>query len=202
MDEILAGIDVGTSKTAVIIAESTNDELKVRGFGVAPTEGVVRGIVTNIEKAEQGILRALSMAEKQSQLKIKQAVVAFGGSQIKTVKSHGVIAIPKERGTINYNDRAKLIESAKSVSLPQDAQIIDHAIQDFIVDGNSGIDDPIGMSASKLEGNVLLFVTQVPVLSNLMRALGDANVVPTDIIVSPIASAEAVLTDEERELGV
>ena len=202
MDEILAGIDVGTSKTAVIIAESTNDELKVRGFGVAPTEGVVRGIVTNIEKAEQGILRALSMAEKQSQLKIKQAVVAFGGSQIKTVKSHGVIAIPKERGTINYNDRAKLIESAKSVSLPQDAQIIDYAIHDFIVDGASGIEDPIGMSASKLEGDILLFITQTPAIGNLLKALGDANITPTDIIVSPIASANSVLTDEERELGV
>ena len=97
---------------------------------------------------------------------------------------------------------AKLIESAKSVSLPQDAQIIDHAIHDFIVDGASGIEDPIGMSASKLEGDILLFITQTPAIGNLLKALGDANITPTDIIVSPIASANSVLTDEERELGV
>ncbi|MCD6595827.1 cell division protein FtsA [bacterium] len=202
MDEILAGIDVGTSKTAVIIAESTNESLNVQGFGVSQTSGVVRGIVTNIEKAERGIFRALSMAEKQAQLKVKQVVVSFGGSQTKMIKSHGVITIPKERGTVNYNDRAKLIESAKSVPLPQDAQIIDYAINDFIVDGARGIDDPIGMSASKLEGDVLLFVTQTPTISNLMKALENANVIPTDIIVSPLASANAVLTDEEKELGV
>jgi len=201
MDEIFAAIDIGTSKTAVVIAEETDSGLSVRGFGIAPNDGVVRGIVVNIEKAEQGILRALSIAEKQAQLKVKHLIVSFGGNQTKVIKSHGVTTIPRERGKVTPTDVAKLIETAKSVPLPKNAEIIDYAVNDFIVDGARGIIDPVGMATSRLEGNVLLFVAQSAALHNLFRALDDANIVPLNTVASPIAAAEAILTDEEKELG-
>mgnify|MGYP005643526363 CR=1 FL=1 len=201
MNEILASIDVGTSKTAVIIAERNNGEIDVRGFAVAPTEGVVRGIVVNIEKTEQAILRALSNAEKQAQLKVKKIIASYGGNQTKVVKSHGITSIPKERGTITLQDTVKLIDAARNISLPHNTQIIDYAVKDFIIDSNSGIEDPIGMTASRFEADVLLFLTQTPPVSNLIKTLNNIDLTPTDIIVSPIASAKAILTDEEKELG-
>jgi len=201
MDEIFVAIDVGSSKTAVVIAENTDCGPVARGFGVSHSEGVVRGIVVNIEKSEQGILRALTMAEKQAQLKVKQLWTAFGGNQTKVFKSHGVANIPRERGIVNPTDVARLIEAAKSVPLPQNTQIIDFAVNDLIVDGRHGIIDPVGMTASRLEGDVLILVSQMAPVSNLMRAFEDTGIIPIGVCASPIAAAQAMLTDEEKESG-
>ena len=201
MDEIFVAIDVGSSKTAVVIAENTDCGPVVRGFGVSHSEGVVRGIVVNIEKSEQGILRALTIAEKQAQLKVKQLWTAFGGNQTKVFKSHGVANIPRERGIVNPTDVARLIEAAKSVPLLQNTQIIDYAVNDLIVDGRRGIIDPVGMTASRLEGDVLIFVSQIAPVSNLMRAFQDTSIIPVCVCASTIAAAQAMLTDEEKELG-
>ncbi len=201
MDDVIASIDLGTSKTAVIIAEQGEMGLVVRGFAIAPNDGVVRGNVVNIEKAEQGILRALSAAEKQAQLKVKKLVVAVGGSQLRTVKSHGVTSIPKERGKVSVSDVAKIIETAKNISIPQDAQIIDYAIMDFDVDGNKGIIEPVGVAGSKLGGDVMIFIIQNAAMQNLLMALEGANIVPIDFVAAPIAAAESILSQEEKEIG-
>ncbi len=202
MDDVMASIDIGTSKTAVVIAEQGEVGFVVRGFAIAPNDGVVRGNVVNIEKAEQGVLRALSAAEKQAQLKVKKMVVAVGGSQLRAVKSHGVTSIPKESGKVSISDVAKIIETAKNIPIPQDAQIIDYAIMDFDVDGNTGIIDPVGVAGSKLGGNVMIFIIQNAAMQNLLMALEGANIVPIDFVAAPIAAAEAILSQEEKEIGV
>ncbi len=201
MDEVIAAIDVGTAKTAVVIAEETDVGLAVRGFGSAPNEGVVRGVVANVSKALKGIRHALSQAEKQAQLKVRDVVAVFGGAQVKVIKSHGVTTIPRDRGKVTADDVAKVIEAAEALPLPQDAQIIDFAVSDFTADGQGGVVDPTGMIATRLEGDVLVFVAPAAAVRNLTMALEDVDLVPTGFVASSVAVAEAVLTEEERELG-
>ena len=201
MDEIIAAIDVGTSKTAVVIAENTLSGPVPRGFGIAHTDGVVRGMVVNIEKAQQGILKALNSAEKQAQLRIKQLVVAFGGGKLRSVISHGMVTIPRDRGKVVESDIVNLVESSKRIPLPKDAYIVDFAVTDFSVDGKMGIINPVGIAGTKLEGDVLLFITQLSALHNLHSVLEGANVQPIDHVATSIAAGEAILKREEKYLG-
>ncbi len=201
MDEIVASIDVGTAKVAAIIGENTPEGLVVRGFGIAPVEGVVRGTVVNIQKAEKGVLDALKIAEKQAQLKVKKVSVAFGGYPVKIIKGHGVVSIPKDRGTVSATDVVRAIETGKGIALPEDVQVVDYAVADFVVDGAGGVEEPIGMAGSKLECDLFLFVAQSAAVSNLMRVMENIDLEVTHIIASPVASAHAILTEEEKEIG-
>ncbi len=201
MDEILASIDIGTAKVAVVIAENTAEGLVVRGFGIAPVEGVVRGTVVNIHKAEQGVISALKIAEKQAQLKVKKVSVAFGGYPTKIIKGHGIAPVPKDRGTVSPTDIVRAIEAGKSIALPEDKQVVDYAVADFVVDGNPGVDDPIGMAASKVECDLFLFVADSAAVANLMRVMEELDLEVTDVVASPVGSARAILTEEEKELG-
>ncbi|MCD6417992.1 cell division protein FtsA [bacterium] len=201
MDEIIASVDIGTHKTAVVIGEQGEVGFMVKGFGIARNNGIVRGNIINVEKAEQGLLRALSSAEKQAQLKVKKLVVAVGGSKLRAVKSHGVTSIAREVGRVSSSDVAKIIETAKNIPIPPDAHIVDYAIMDFDIDGQSGIIDPIGAAGSKLGADVMIFIVQNTAFQNLQMVLDGADVIPMDFVAAPIAAAEAILSQEEKEMG-
>ena len=202
-NEIIAGLDLGTTKVACIIANvSEKDSIEIIGIGVTPSSGLRRGMVVNLKKTTESVRHAINEAEKVAGIKLTQVYTGIAGDHIRSQTSRGVIAISKPTKEISKMDIDRVIEQAKAVSIPMDREII-HAIpQGFIVDDQPGIKDPAGMSGVRLEADVHIVTGAVTSAQNIYRSVEKAGVQVRDLVLQPIASSYAVVDPEEKELGV
>ncbi len=197
---MIVGLDVGTTKVCCLAAEEIEGELRVLGLGMAPSTGLRRGVVVNIESTVSSIIEAVRQAEEACGEEITSVVVGIAGTHIKSQQSHGVIAL--KHGEVTPEDVDKVIEAARAINLPNDRLIL-HAIpQEYIVDDQGGIEEPIGMSGVRLEAKVHIITAGASAVQNLVKCVEKAGLQVEAVVLQPLASAEAVLTEEEKQLGV
>jgi cell division protein FtsA len=203
MQEIYVGIDVGSQTTKVTIAEENlSGEIVLKGIGEAKTDGISRGGILNIDKAEKALHAALTDAEKMADVEAREAFLAVGGDRLRTIGSRGVTAIPKDKESIDATSVSEVLQAARAVVIPAEAAIIDSVVREFLVDGQGGITDPVGMSGIRMEADVGLLVSPKSSLSNLERTVERAGLVPDGQTAAIKASGMAVLSPDEAEIGV
>ena len=199
--DIIVGLDVGTSKVVVAVAEFNPDgPFKIIGLGQSASEGLRRGVVVNIEATVQSIRRALEEAELMAGCRIGEVYTGIAGSHIRSVNSSGMVPI-KDR-EVSAVDVVRVIETARAVNIPTDQQVLHVLTQEFIVDGQEDIREPIGMSGVRLEVKVHIVTGAVSAAQNIVKCVRRCGLEVNDLILQPLASSIAVLTEDEKELGV
>ncbi len=202
-DNMILGLDLGTNKICALVAEAMPDgTLNVIGVGTAPSTGLRKGVVVNIEATVESVRKALAEAERMAGMRPSTAFVSVGGEHIRGMSSHGVIAVARKDHEIVPEDVERVLEAAKAVAIPQDREIIHVLTQEYLIDNQDGIRDPVGMSGVRLEAVVHVVTGAVTSVQNVMKSCERAGVGIEDIVLQPLASAEAVLADDEKELGV
>ena len=198
---LVVGLDIGTSKIVCIVAE-INDEgtLDIIGMGTHPSRGLRRGVVVNIEATVNAIQRALEEAELMADCKIREVYTGIAGSHIKSFNSHGMFAIKDKE--ISQMDVDRVVETARAVNIPTDQQILHTIPQEFIVDGQEDVRDPLGMSAVRLEVKVHIVTGAVSAAQNIVKCVRRCGLEVHDLVLQPLASSLAVLNDDEKDLGV
>jgi cell division protein FtsA len=203
MNRTIVGIDVGTTKICTMVAETRSDGgLNMLGVGVTPSKGLDKGIVVNIDDAVQVIATSVEKAERLSGYRVGNAYVGIAGKHVQSLNSRGVVAISRPDHEITATDVARAVESAQAVAIPTQREIIHLIPRAYIVDGHDNIRDPVGMSGYRLEVETHIVTGEVLAIQNLIKSVERAGVVIEDIVLQPLASAEAVLTPEDREHGV
>ena len=202
--KIYAGLDIGTTKITAIVAEPDEDgeSLRIIGIGSAPSDGLKRGVVVNLEKTVRSIQHALEEAERVSGRTVKSVWAGIAGDHIRGLTSRGVIAVSRKDAEIRAHDVARVIEAAKAVAIPADREILHVLPQEFIVDDQEGIRDPIGMSGVRLEAEAHIITGAASACRNVIRACERAGVHVEELVLEPLASANAVLAADEKDLGV
>jgi len=198
---LVVGLDIGTSKVLAIVGEvSETGEVQVIGVGHHPSRGMKKGVVVNIESTVQSIQRAIEEAELMAGCQIQSVYAGIAGSHIRSINSHGTVAIKdKEVGT---NDVDRVIESARALAIPADQKVLHVLPQEFIIDGQEGIREPIGMSGVRLEAKVHIVTGAVSAAQNIVKCVRRCGLEVDDIILEQLASSLSVLTEDEKELGV
>jgi len=199
------GLDIGTTKISCIIADANGEDpdgLRVVGVGNAPSEGLRRGVVVDLEKTVASIQRAVDEAERMSGCAVKGVHAGIAGDHIRSINSRGVIAVSRKDNEIGPADVDRVIEAAKAIAIPMDREIIHVIPQEFIVDDQDGIKDPVGMSGVRLEAEVHIITGAVTSAKNICRAIQRAGLKVYDLVLEPLASSHAVLGVDERDLGV
>ena len=203
-DRVITAIDIGSSKIATIVGIETkdSDELRIIGFNSTPSKGVKKGLIVDIDKVASAIEESLERAERMAGQKINHAFVSVGGPHIASLNSRGVVAVANTQGEITKEDINRVVEAARAISLSSTKQIIEVTPRDFIVDGQEGIRNPIGMSGVRLEVDTHIITASQINLKNIERCIEDLGVKNDGFLFAGLASAESVLTDTEKELGV
>lgn len=196
---ILAGVDIGTSKVCAIIGMVTPEGLNVIGAGSAPSKGIQKGIITNLDAASDCIKKALDTAEVMANCKISSIIVNITGNHIQGINSNGVA--PVKSAEINDEDVARVLESAKAVAIPPDREFLHVLAQEYILDGQEGIRNPKGMSGVRLEAHVHIVTGAINVAQNVIRCVNHCDKEAADMVLSALASGAAVLHEDEKELG-
>lgn len=198
---LLVGLDIGTSKVVVLVGEVAMDGgIDLIGYGTHPSTGLKRGVVVDIESTVQSIQRAVEEAELMAGCQIHSAFTGIAGNHIHSMNSHGIVAI-RSAEVMRY-DLDRVIDAAKAVAIPADQQIIHVLPQEFIIDNQDGIKQPIGMSGVRLESRVHMVIGSVSVAQNIVKCVRRCGLEVSNIILEQLASSYAVLTDDEKELGV
>ncbi len=202
-EEIIVGLDVGTTKIGVIIAEvQGQEEPKIIGVGTSPSWGLRKGVVINLERTVAAIRKAVEQAERVAGTKVSSAYVSIAGDHIKGLNSRGVIAVSGADNEISGADVDRVIEAAKAVAIPVDREIIHVLPQEFIVDDQRGIKDSVGMSGVRLEAEVHIVTGAVTSIQNLCKSIERAGISIRELVLQSLASSYAVLSSDEKELGV
>lgn len=202
-ERLLVGLDVGTSKVAAIVGELREGApIEIIGLGVADSSGIRCGSVVNLEAAVTSIRKAVEEAELTAGIEIDNAYLGLSGSQIKGFNSRGVVAVAGKNREISRDDVRRAIETARAVSLPVGREILHVLPQDFVVDDQDGIGDPVGMTGSRLEVNVHIVTCGSATLQNIVTCVNRAGVNVRESVLEQLAAAEAVLSDDEKQLGV
>ena len=204
--EVFVGLDIGTTKIACIITElGEDDELKVIGVGVCQSVGMRKGVVVNIEKTVSSIKKAVEEAELMAGVDVDAVWVGIAGEHIRAINSRGVVAIAQEGRSdseITLEDVDRAIGAAKAVAIPGDREILHVIAQEFCVDAQSGIKDPVGMCGARLETQVHIITGAIASAQNIMKCVEKAGLKVIDLVLEPLASSYAVLNSDEKELGV
>ncbi|WP_457570453.1 cell division protein FtsA [Desulfovulcanus sp.] len=198
--DLIVGLDLGTTKICAVVGELSPDGVDVVGIGTSPSTGLRKGVVVNIEQTVQSIKKALEEAELMAGCDIRSVYAGIAGSHIKGFNSHGVIAV--KGGEVSSRDVERVIDAARAVAIPLDREVIHILPQEFIVDDQRGIADPLGMAGVRLEVNVHIVTGAVSSAQNIVRSCHRSGLDVEDIVLESLASAKAVLTEEEREIGV
>ncbi len=202
-NNVVVGLDIGTTKIACIISEVGDDEkMKVVGVGVSPSNGLRKGVVVNIEKTVRSIKKAIEEAELMAGVRVESVLVGIAGDHIRSINSKGVVAISREDHEITQLDVTRAIEAAQAVSIPMDREILHVIPQEYIVDDQKGIKEPIGMSGVRLETQVHICTGAVTSAQNIYKSVQKAGYKVQDLVLEPLASSYAVLEPDEKELGV
>jgi cell division protein FtsA len=198
---LVVGLDIGTSKVVALVGElSADGAIDVIGLGSQPSRGLKKGVVVNIESTVQSIQRAVEEAELMAGCEINAVYAGIAGSHIRSLNSHGVVAIRDRE--VTHADVEHVIDAAKAVAIPADQRILHVLPQEFIIDGQEGIRDPIGMSGVRLEAKVHIVTGADSAAQNIIKCVQRCGLVVEDIVLEQLASSFAVLTDDEKELGV
>ncbi|HLG14155.1 MAG TPA: cell division protein FtsA [Blastocatellia bacterium] len=198
----IAALDIGTTAVRAVVGEITeNGQLEIVGIGHAPSRGVRKGVVVNIEATVEAVKKAVEEAEMMSGLPIDSVHVGLGGAQVRGMNSRGVIAISRRNREISEEDVSRVIEQARALSVPTDREIIDVLPQEFTVDGQDGIGNPIGFLGMRLETSVHVVTSPITAKQNVITSVNRAGMVVTDTIVNHVAAAESTLTPDEKEYG-
>ena len=199
-DEIIVGLDIGTTKIAAIVGEVTEDGIDIIGVGTAPSKGLRKGVVVNIDATVQSIQKAILEAENMAGCEISTVYAGISGGHIRGLNSHGVVAVKDKE--IRDHDIARVIEAAKAMAIPMDREVLHVLPQQYIIDDQDGIRDPLGMAGVRLEAKVHIVTTAVTSAQNVVKCANRCGLQVADIVLEPMASAEAVIEDDEKELGV
>jgi len=199
--DLIVGLDIGTAKATCIVAETRPDgRLNVVGLGTQPTSGLKRGVVVNIEATVDAISRVIQEVELMAECKIRDVYTGIAGSHIKSFNSNGMVAIKDKE--VTPMDVERVIEVARAMPIPAEQQILHILTQEFIIDGQGGVREPIGMSGVKLEVKVHIVTGAVSAAQNVIKCVRRCGLEVMDLILQPLASSYAVLTEDEKDLGV
>lgn len=199
--DLLVGIDIGTSKVVTLVGEMTGDgQLNVIGFGSHPSQGLKRGVVVNIESTVQSIQRSVEDAELMAGCEIFSAYTGIAGSHIRSVNSHGIVAIRDHE--VSQGDVDRVIDAAKAIAIPADQKILHVLPQEFIIDNQDSIREPVGMSGVRLEAKVHIVTGAVSAAQNIVKCMKRCGLTTSDIVLEQFASSQSILSEDEKELGV
>ena len=201
--DLIVGLDVGTTKICAIIAEAAVDgRLDVIGVGTTPSRGLRKGVVVNIDSTVEAIKQAVGEAEEMAGVEVAAVYAGVAGGHIRGVNSRGVVAVSNKDREVSADDVDRAIEAARAINLPQDREIIHVLPQTFLVDDQDGVREPVGMSGVRLEVEAHIVTGAATSVQNVIRSVNRAGLTVQDIVLQPLASAEAVLLPDEKELGV
>lgn len=203
-DQIITGIDIGSSKTAVLIAKIGEEEKEPRimGFASVPSKGVRKGQIVDISQVTQTVESAVEKAERMAGTKVSSALVSVGGPHIESINSHGVVAVAQPEVEISHEDIDRVVDAAKAISISSTREVIEVVPREFVVDGQGGIKNPVGMSGVRLEVNTHIITASLTNLRNIDRCLSDLGIDNQGSLFSGLCSSLATLSDTEKELGV
>lgn len=199
-EELIVGLDIGTTKVACLVGEVTEDGVDIIGIGTQPCSGLKKGVVVNIDATVAAISKAIEEAEHMAGVEITTVYAGIAGSHIKAFHSEGVVAIRDRE--VRTGDIERVIDAAKAVSIPQDREILHVVPQEFTVDAQDGIKEPLGMSGVRLEARVHIVTAAVAAAQNIIKCCSRCSLQVADLVLEPLATAEAVLHRDEKELGV
>lgn len=202
-EAVLVGVDVGTTKVCALIGEVSRDgRLTVMGHGTVPASGLKKGVVVNIDQTVRSIADAVERAERLSGWKIDRAFVGVGGQHVESQNSKGQVAVTAHHREVSREDVNRAVEVARAVSIPSNRDVLHVERRGFIVDGQEGVKDPLGMSALRLEVETHIVTASATAIQNLTKCVAAAGVKIDELVASSLASAEAVVTETEKDLGV
>jgi cell division protein FtsA len=199
-DNLIVGLDIGTTKICAIVGHLTHEGIDIVGIGKVPSKGLRKGVVINIEATVDAVRQALQEAELMAGCEIKSVFVGIAGGHVKGINSQGVIAIKNRE--VSNEDIQRVIDAAKAIAIPMDREVIHILPQEFIIDDQDGIKEPLGMNGVRLEAKVHIVTGAVASAQNIIKSCNRANVDVADIVLEQLASLEAVLTPDEKDLGV
>lgn len=199
-DNLIVGLDIGTTKICCIVGHMAEDGLEVVGIGTSPSRGMRKGVVINIESTVAAIRKAIREAELMAGCEIKSVFTGIAGGHIRGMNSQGVIAIKNRE--VTSDDLQRVIDAAKAIAIPMDREVLHILPQEFIIDDQDGIREPLGMSGVRLEAKVHIVTGAVASAQNIIKSCNRAGVDVADIVLEQLASSEAVLSADEKELGV
>jgi len=200
---VLVAVDIGTTKVCVLIGEvGASGGVNVIGIGKAVSDGLRKGVVIDIDRTVQSVANAVDAAERLSGLEVRSAFVGISGSHIGSQNSRGMVAVSGSRHDVDREDTMRAIEAARAVSIPNTRQILHIIPRGYVVDGQDGVRDPIGMSAVRLEVETHIVTASTPSVQNLTKCVQRAGVEIDELVLAPLATAETTLNEEDRELGV
>src|SRR5215471_14862560 len=201
-DRYLVGLDIGSTKTCALLAEMENEQIRFLALGAAESKGLRKGLIVNLDSAVSSIRRAVEEAESVANVPVESAVIGVAGSHVRGVNSRGGIPLGPRARDIEREDVRHAIDTARNIALPGDREVLHVLPHQFIVDAQDGIRDPVGMVGQRLEANVHIVTSSIAATQNLITAANKAGILINDTVLEPLASAEACLTQDERELGV
>jgi len=201
--EVIVGLDVGTHKVAAVAGEVRRDgTLAITGVGIAPCRGMRKGVVIDLESTVRAIGTAVEQVERMAGLRCDAAVVAVGGSHVAATAGRGVVVVAREDREVTVRDVERVVEAARPVDVSPDREVLHVLPRGFTLDGSGGIRDPVGMLGQRLEVEANVVTAGVTAVQNLLRCVYRAGLAVEDVVLAPLAAAEAVLTHDQRELGV
>ncbi len=201
MDEIIVGIDVGTTKVCTLVGRVENEKTaRIIGVGIEPSDGIRKGIIVDLAAATQAITRSVEKAEQTSGMEIAAALVSLAGGHVSSINSRGAVAVPG--GIVDASDVGRALDQAQAIAIPHDREVV-HIIQrGYSVDGQGGIRQPVGMHGYRLEAEAHIITASGATVDNLRQCVNAANVEIQAFVLNPLASGEVVLKEEERQMGV
>ena len=200
-DKYLVGLDIGSTKTCVLIAELADDQVKFLALGAAESKGLRKGAIVNLDSTVSSIRRAVEEAEGVSGVPVESALIGVAGSHVRGINSRAGVTLGNRARDIERDDVRHAIDAARNINLPEDREVLHVLPHEFIVDAHDGIRDAIGMVGQRLEANVHIVSSSVIATQNLVTAANRAGILISDTVLEPLASAESCLTQDERELG-
>jgi len=203
-ESIICGLDIGTTKVRAVVVQKRKgaEKLSVIGLGESPSAGVKRGMVADVNEVAESIHKAVSHAEKTSGKSIESVFVNLSGPHITAKSSKGVVAVSRADQEISKEDKQRVLQTTEAVSIPANRKIVHVIPKEFIVNGEGGIKEPLGMTGVRLEVNALIVDCSIPVISNVTKVVSEAGLDIDDLVVTTLASAKSVLSKRQKELGV
>ena len=199
--EIIAGLDIGTTKIACIIGEVSNDGIDIIGIGSHPSRGLRKGVVINIDATINSIRKAVEEAELMAGCEVNTVYAGIAGGHIQGFNSHGIVAVNNDR-EVRHGDLSRVVDAARAVAIPMDRQVVHVLPQEYIIDDQDGIKEPLGMTGVRLEAKVHVVTAAVTSVENIIKCTEACGLEVADIVLEQLASSESVLEEDEKELGV
>lgn len=199
---IIVGLDIGTTKVVALVGSVENGAIEIIGIGKAPSQGLEKGVVVDIGETTASIKRAVEEAENMADVRIERVYAGIAGKHITSINNSGTVSISRENRTITVDDVRRVIETAQAIQIPPDSELIHVIPRQYIVDGQEGITDPVGMTGTRLEVDVHIVIGSITAVHNIYRCVNNLGIEVEQIILQPLASSYAALTEAEKELGV